>query len=74
MWDRRINSSLLRRLLLDDAGQDLIEYALLAALVGAVSVLAWQAIAASIGAGYTGWDGQIQGLSTTTPDPGAAGS
>jgi Flp pilus assembly pilin Flp len=63
-----------RRLLLDDAGQDLIEYALLAAFIGTVSILVWNAIAAGIGADYIGWDGAVQGLSTTTPDPAGAGS
>jgi Flp pilus assembly pilin Flp len=58
----------LRRLLVDDAGQDLIEYALLAGLIGTVSVLVWQVIGAGIGSGYIGWDGNIQGLSTP-PEP-----
>jgi Flp pilus assembly pilin Flp len=68
-----IMDSGLRKLLLDDAGQDLIEYALLAALIGTVSVLVWQVIAADMGSGYIGWDTHIQGLSTP-PEPSGGGS
>jgi len=61
-----------RRLLVADEGQDLIEYALLAALIGTVSVLIWQTIGSAIGTGYIGWDGQIQSLSPPPPPAAAA--
>ncbi len=64
----------LRRLLVDDTGQDLIEYALLAGLIGTVSVLVWQVIGAGIGSGYIGWDSQVQSLSITPPEPSGGGS
>jgi Flp pilus assembly pilin Flp len=64
---------MLRRLIADDAGQDLIEYALLSALIGVVCVLAWTNIRVAIKAGFEGWDGNVQTLSECTPDPGGGG-
>ena len=51
-----------RRFIFDDRGQDLIEYALLSALIGIVGILAWidvGALSATIGT----WDAGVQGLS-----------
>jgi Flp pilus assembly pilin Flp len=62
-----------RRFIVDDRGQDLIEYALLAALIGTVGVLAWQNIVVGIGQAYLGWDTGVQKLSSCTPDPGGLG-
>jgi Flp pilus assembly pilin Flp len=64
---------LLLRLLVDDTGEDLMEYALLAALVGITAILTWQQIAASIGAFYGAADAGVQNLSACTPDPGGGG-
>ncbi len=64
---------LITRLLREDCGQDLIEYALLGGFIGAVGILAWQNIGLGIGNAYTGWDTGVQGLSACTPDPGGAG-
>jgi Flp pilus assembly pilin Flp len=61
------------RLLREDCGQDIVEYALLGALIGIVGILAWQNIAGGIGTAYTGWDSGVQDLSSCTPDPGGAG-
>jgi Flp pilus assembly pilin Flp len=61
---------LLTRLLREDYGQDLIEYALLAAFIGTVGIVAWQSVGVGIGSKYTGWDTGVQGLSNP-PDPGA---
>ena len=61
---------MLRKLVFDDRGQDLIEYALLSGLIGVVGILAWTNIGVAIAAAYGGWDTNVQCLSTTTPDPG----
>lgn len=64
---------MLQRFLTDDEGQDLVEYALLAALIAIVSIVTWQQIAASIGTGYAASDTGVQNLSACTPDPGGGG-
>ena len=64
---------LIRQWLDDECGQDLIEYALLAAFIGTVGILAWESIGVGIGNAYVGWDTGIQDLSSCTPDPGGAG-
>lgn len=64
---------LIKRLLSEKSGQDLIEYALLGAFVGIVGILAWQAIGVGIWVAYTGWDTGVQDLSACTPDPGGGG-
>lgn len=61
---------LMTRLLREECGQDMVEYALLAAFIGTVGILAWQSIGVGIGAAYLGWDTGVQGLSSP-PDPGA---
>lgn len=61
------------RFLRDETGQDLIEYALLAAFIGIVGVVTWQAIGSGIFNDYIGWDAGVQNLSGCTPDPGGAG-
>jgi Flp pilus assembly pilin Flp len=66
--DRSIRR-LLTRLLRDETGQDLIEYALLAAFIGFCGVLAWQNVGVSVSAKYLGWDSGVQGISACTPDP-----
>src|SRR5258708_36367510 len=57
------------RFLTDDAVQDIVEYALLAAFIGTVGILAWQGVRTSVGTHYTGWDSAIQTRSSCTPDP-----
>jgi len=61
------------RFLVDESGQDLIEYALLSALIGVVGVLAWLNIKSGIGSAYSSWDSGVQNLSACTPDPVASG-
>ena len=39
----------------DDSGQDLLEYALLASLIGIVGALVFPGIAAEMGAAYDSW-------------------
>lgn len=64
---------MLIRLLTSDDGQDLIEYALLSALIGIVGILAWTNISSAIGISYTNWDSGVQNVSSCTPDPGGGG-
>ena len=64
---------LLERLLREEAGQDVIEYALLSAFVGVLGVLAWQNVGTRLGTLYVGWDNGVQDLSSCTPDPGGTG-
>ena len=61
------------RLFRDEAGQDVIEYALLSAFIATVGILAWKGIGAGIGTAYLGWDSGVQGISACTPDPIAFG-
>jgi len=57
-----------RALVGDDAGQDLIEYALLALFIGVAALVAWQAIATAIGTSYPSYDSGVQGI-WEPPDP-----
>jgi Flp pilus assembly pilin Flp len=52
----------LSRLIWDDGGQDLIEYALLTALVAIAGILGFQAIGLAINTSYTSWDTTNQDL------------
>ena len=54
----------------DDDGQDIIEYALLSALIAVVGVAVWNEIAMRVGLLYTAADAGVQNLSACTPDPG----
>ena len=46
----------------DEAGQDIVEYALLTAVIGLVGFVTWQAVTAGIGTAYQGWDTGTQDL------------
>jgi Flp pilus assembly pilin Flp len=61
------------RLRSDESGQDVVEYALLGALIGIASILTWQLLAATVGNVYTAADAGVQATSACTPDPIAAG-
>jgi Flp pilus assembly pilin Flp len=61
--------TMLRRFVVDDQAQDLIEYALLCALIGIVGIIAWANVSAAIGTTYGAWDANAQAVSATTPDP-----
>ena len=63
---------LIRRFLREECGQDIIEYALLAALVGTVGIVLWVNIGAGISRAYLGWDTGVQNLSGARPIPAAA--
>ena len=63
----------LRRLLTDDGGQDLIEYALLTGLIGLAGLAAFDFIQAAIGTTYSSWESSTNDL-WEPPDPIGGGS
>jgi Flp pilus assembly pilin Flp len=44
----------------DDSGQDLIEYALLTAIIGIAGILSLQAFAPKMATAYLGWNTKMQ--------------
>jgi Flp pilus assembly pilin Flp len=52
----------LRRLYLEDDGQDLVEYALLASIVGVTSMLAYTTIPGKMGTAYSNWGSNVYDL------------
>ncbi len=71
MTERAPRIPLLQRLLADEAGQDLIEYALLTAGFGVAAIATWPLIANAIGTAYRVLDTNTQGL-WEPPPPGGA--
>jgi Flp pilus assembly pilin Flp len=65
--------NIVQRLLLDDSGQDVVEYALLSAFIGLGSYGGFVLIQNTIQSSYAGWDSGQQGL-YQPQDPGAFGS
>jgi Flp pilus assembly pilin Flp len=63
----------LQRFVRDESGQDIVEYALLGALIGIAAILTWQQLATTVGITYGTTDAGVQGLSACTPDPGGGG-
>jgi pilus assembly protein Flp/PilA len=63
--------SLLARLARDEGGQDLIEYALLTALVGLVAIAAWKAVETAIKTTYGSWDSGVNSLWTPEEPTGS---
>ena len=61
---------LLRRLAADDEGQDIVEYALLAALVAIASVAAIKTVLLAMQTTYVGWNTKAQNC-WQMPAPGA---
>ena len=66
-------AALLRQGITDDSGQDVVEYALLGAIIGIASVLTWQLVATTVHDVYVAADSEVQGVSACTPDPGGGG-
>jgi Flp pilus assembly pilin Flp len=60
--------TLLTRLLAEDTGQDLIEYALLTAAIGFAGVVGINLLGAAINTTYTSWDTSVNG-SWEVPPP-----
>ena len=63
---------LFARLVFDEHGQDLIEYALLAATIGIAGVLVFPLIQAKLGPAFSGWGSAVQAICTPT-NPGGGG-
>ncbi len=51
---------LAQRFLVDDAGQDLVEYALLTGVFAAIGALIFVTMRDNMGGAYTTWGGEIQ--------------
>ena len=64
---------MLHRLITDDSGQDVVEYALLGAIVGIASIATWQLLVTTVADVYSAADADVQGVSGCTPDPGGGG-
>jgi Flp pilus assembly pilin Flp len=64
---------LLLHFIVDENGQDLVEYALLCTVIGFAGAAAFQLIMAAIGTTYGTWDNQVNNL-WNTPDPAGGGS
>jgi len=62
--------NLLCRLIVDDGGQDVIEYALLTAAIGLAGIATWPLIAAGIESAYESFDADTQEI-WEVPDPGS---
>jgi len=54
--------TLVTRFARDDDGQDLIEYALLAAAIAILSVLVFPSIVTKMGNGFSSWAANVQSL------------
>jgi Flp pilus assembly pilin Flp len=63
---------LLRRLVAEETGQDLVEYALLAAFIALASVVGVNALRAAMLTAYTSWNAATQSC-WQMPAPGAGG-
>jgi hypothetical protein len=59
---KQIAMTFVRRLWIDDRGQDLVEYLLLGATIALAGLAAMQAFPAMAAALYAGWDGAQQNL------------
>ena len=64
---------LFRELVREDRGQDIVEYALLGALVGVASILTWQLVVVEVGVAYFAADSAVQDLSDCMPNPDGSG-
>ena len=60
----------LGRWIREEDGQDVVEYALLTALIGLAGVVAFALLANNVGGAYVNWDGAEQNLWVPN-DPGA---
>ena len=60
---------MLARLIVDDEGQDLIEYALLTGAIGFAGIVAFDALGVAINSTYISWDEGVNDL-WVVPEPG----
>lgn len=65
----QIQSSVVHRFFQEESGQDIVEYALLTALIGIAAIVTWQVIANQVGVAYSASDTDVQALGAFTPDP-----
>ncbi len=66
-----LRAALLRRLVHDDRGQDVVEYALLTAFFGLCALAAWTSLRDAIGLSYGGTTTGVQGLWEPPPPSGS---
>lgn len=62
--------TLLRDLIRDEGGQDLVEYAMLTVFVAMVGALGFNIITEAVGSSYPRWDTQEQNLWMPNDPPG----
>ena len=72
-WPARSARSIGFRLLSEETGQDLVEYALLTAAIGLAGAAIFPLILSSIGVTYGNWGSNVNSLSLP-PDPTGGGS
>jgi len=65
--------TLSRRFVRESSGQDLVEYMLLAALIGVAAAASAPLIQTALSSAYVRWDHNTQNI-YVLPDPGAGGS
>jgi Flp pilus assembly pilin Flp len=53
---------LLRRFVFEESGQDLIEYGLLASIIGITSLIAYTSIPDKMGTAFKGWSSDVYDL------------
>ena len=63
-------TELLRRLITDDEGQDLVEYALLTGFVAIATLAGVNALGNAINTAYTNWDSNQQSIWQPPPPAG----
>jgi Flp pilus assembly pilin Flp len=63
-----------RRLVREDGGQDVVEYALLTAFIGLCAVAIWPTMREAIGYSYSQTTAGVQGLWEPPPPSGSSGS
>jgi hypothetical protein len=66
-------NALLRKLIVSEQGQEVMEYALLTAAIGFAGLASWPLIVQALGIAYGALDSQTQNL-WVPPDPAGAGS
>lgn len=66
-------SRLLRRLLVDDTGQDLLEYAFLTVAIGLAAIAVFDQMRTAIGFVYNSWETGVNNL-WEPPNPTGGGS
>jgi len=60
--------SVIRRFIVEDDAQDLMEYVLLCSFIALVGILVWQNVVTLLGLNYTSFNSGTQGL-WENPDP-----